>query len=158
MSRAFTKEIDDAPPPPPEERTMSAAPNFVTPRGARLIAEEIAALDAQVATASGAQLAALQRDLRYWSARQATMQLVPPADAPSSVGFGTTIKIRRNGRVVSLSIVGEDEADPATGRIAWTSPLAEALEGAEAGETVPFEAGGRDEDITVLEIGANRDA
>jgi transcription elongation factor GreB len=31
-------------------------------------------------------------------------------------------------------IVGEDEADPDTGRIAWTSPVARALLGAEEGD------------------------
>ena len=35
---------------------------------------------------------------------------------------------------MTLRIVGEDEADPAAGRIAWTAPVAQALLGAEAGE------------------------
>ena len=48
--------------------------------------------------------------------------------------------------------VGEDEADPATGHIAWTSPLASALLEVEPGEVVPFSAGGRDEEIEVLAI------
>lgn len=152
MSRAFTKEIDDAPPPPPAERTMSSAPNLVTPRGARLIGEAIARIEAQMAEASGERLAELGRDLRYWSARQAVMQVVTPEPDPGTVCFGSKVEIERGGRVVQLRIVGEDEADPAAGRIAWTSPLARALEGAEAGESVPFQAGGRAEEITVLRI------
>lgn len=158
MSRAFTKEIDDAPPPPPAERTMSSAPNLVTPRGARLIGAAIAELEAEMTQASEERLAELGRDLRYWSARQAVMQVVPPEPDPGTVGFGTSVQIRRGGRVLQLSIVGEDEADPAAGRIAWTSPLARALEGAEPGESVPFEAGGRAEEIDVLSIAAGPDA
>ena len=33
MSRAFTREIDDAPLAPPPERPVSAAPNLVTATG-----------------------------------------------------------------------------------------------------------------------------
>ncbi|WP_395815847.1 GreA/GreB family elongation factor [Devosia sp.] len=152
MSRAFTKEIDDAPPPPLEERTMSMAPNLVTKRGAAQIQSEIDRLDAAIADATGDQQAGLSRDLRYWSARRATMQVVEATEHPAAVAFGTQVSIKRGGRVTTLSIVGEDEADPATGHIAWTSPLANALLEAEVGEVVSLSAGGRDEAIEVLEI------
>jgi len=150
MSRAFTKEIDDAPPPPLEERTMSTAPNLVTQRGAAQIQSEIDRLDAAIADSTGDR----SRDLRYWSARRATMQVVEATEHPSVVAFGTQVSIRRAGRVTTLSIVGEDEADPATGHIAWASPLASALLESEVGEVVSFSAGGRDEEIEVLEIRA----
>lgn len=154
MSRAFTKEIDDAPPPPPEERTMSNAPNLVTARGAWLIEAEIAALDGQIEHVGDSALTALQRDLRYWAARRATMQVVAAVADPNQVGFGTKVSIRRGGKLMTLTIVGEDEADPAAGLLAWTSPLARALDAAEAGEVVAFEAGGRHEDIEVVAIAA----
>ena len=48
-----------------------------------------------------------------------------------------TVDIRhQDGSTEALAIVGEDEADPGSGRISWLSPLAEALLGAEPGDTV----------------------
>jgi len=153
MSRAFVKEDSNAPPPPLIERPVSAAPNRVTPRGLGLIQEEIARLEAAIGAAPDEEAAALlRRDLRYWSARSASAQLVEPDPAPEAVGFGARVTIRRGGATSEIEIVGEDEADPAEGRIAWTSPLARALDEAEPGETVELEAGGKVETIEVLSV------
>jgi len=153
VSRAFVKEIDDAPPPPPLERPVSGAPNLVTPRGARLIGEQVAALEqAIVAAADEAAAAPLRRDLRYWLARRASARPVAPDPAPEAAGFGARVTIRRGGRESVVEIVGEDEADPDAGLIAWTSPLARALEEAEAGDMVELEAGGRTVPVTVLAV------
>lgn len=154
MSRAFTKEIDDAPPLPLEPRPISGEPNFVTPRGAALIEAEADRLTAALVRAADGDVAAIQRDLRYWSARRQSMQVVTSPETPAAVSFGTVVEIRRGGKVVRLGIVGEDEADPAAGLIAWTSPLARALDGAEPGELLEFEAGGRTEMIEVLGVTA----
>ncbi len=155
MSRAFVKEDDDAPPPPLPERRISAAPNRVTARGARLIRETVTGLEKQLAEAPEEDAAAvLHRDLRYWLSRQASMQIVPPSGAPKAVGFGTRVTIRRGSTTSEIAIVGEDEAEPASGLIAWTAPLARALEGAEPGEIVEFEAGGRVEPVTVVSVAA----
>lgn len=153
MSRAFTKEIDDAPPPPVPERAISAARNLVTPNGARQIEQMVAALTQQTeATSDSDVLAALKRDLRYWQARRANMEIIEPVATPTVVRFGTHVTVKRGGKVRDIRIVGEDEADPSTGAISWTSPLAQALEGAEAGDVVEFEAAGREEEIVVLSI------
>lgn len=155
MSRAFVKEIDDAPPPPPLERPVSAAPNLVTPRGLALIEEEIAGLESHIADAEREEDAApLRRDLRYWVARRVSAQLVEPSAKPKFAAFGTRVTIRRGVHVSDVSIVGEDEADPAAGRIAWTAPLARALEGAERGDVIELAAGGRIEEIAVLRVAA----
>ena len=154
MSRAFVREIDDAPPEVPE-RPVSAAPNRVTPRGARLIAEAAASAQRQLEAGPDAESAAnLRRDLRYWLSRQASMQIQPEAVSPSAAGFGTTLTIRRGAQTRTLTIVGEDEADPATGLIAWTAPLALALDGAEPGDEIEFEAAGHLEPVTVLSVEA----
>src|SRR5436190_951628 len=60
---------------------------------------------------------------------------------PAAAGFGAKVTIRRGGAVQVLEIVGEDEADPAQGRLSWTSPLASALDGALPGETVELDGG-----------------
>lgn len=153
MSRAFVKEVDDIPEPPPPERTASGAPNLVTPPGARLIDERIAELEARLAAgAPEEEQALLRRDLRYWTLRRSTAQLVEPDPHPVAAGFGTRVTIRRGILMSDVSIVGEDEADPAHGRVAWTAPLARALNGAERGEVVELEAGGRIEEILVFAV------
>ncbi|MEO8927360.1 MAG: GreA/GreB family elongation factor [Caulobacteraceae bacterium] len=154
MSRAFVKEMDDAPPAPPLERPVSAATNLVTPRGARLIEATLASLEEALAAAPGEEaLAVLRRDQRYWVARHASLRIVPPDPAPRAVAFGARATIRRGGSQSQIAIVGEDEADPPAGLIAWTAPLARALDGAEAGDVVEFEAGGRVEEIEVVAVG-----
>jgi transcription elongation GreA/GreB family factor len=155
MSRAFVREIDDVQSAPLLERPISPAPNLVTPRGARMIEQAVVALEEQIAAASDdGALPALRRDLRYWNARRSNMQLMPQAQDPTEVGFGVRATILREGRTIEIYIVGEDEANPAAGLIAWTAPLARALKGAQAGETVELEAAGRVEPVTVLAIAA----
>ena len=152
MSRAFVKEDVEA----PEtllERPISAAPNKVTPRGLRLIEEEIARIEAALAHAAGEeQEPLLRRDLRYWSARSASAQVVEASGSPEAATFGTRVTIRRGRDISEVEIVGEDEADPSAGRIAWTSPLARALEDAEPGDTVELAAGGRIEPVDVVDV------
>ena len=160
MSRAFVKEDSDAPSPPPLERPVSSAPNLVTSRGLRLIAEEIGRLERAIADAGGDEEAAanLRRDLRYWSMRSASAQPVETDAEPHAVGFGTRVVICRGGRTSAIEIVGEDEADPGKGRIAWTSPIAQAIDGAEVGDSVPFETGGRSEAIDIVAVTRGEDA
>lgn len=152
MSRAFVKEVDDAPELPLPDRPVSAAPNLVTKRGARLILEQTESLRRKLETLSGADAEGTQRDLRYWEARRATMQIVERSPDEKTVGFGAKVVIRRAGRTQTLYIVGEDEADPRQGYLAYTAPLARALNEAEAGETVEFGIGGRVEPIEILSV------
>ena len=153
MSRAFVKEDDAAPEPPLPERPISTAPNRVTARGGQLIRQKVVELQDALARNPGDDAAAmLRRDLRYWQSRQASMQVARPAGEPDIVGFGCRVTMCRGSATSTVAIVGEDEADPVHGLIAWTAPLARALEGAEAGDVVELDAGGRREAITVLSI------
>jgi len=142
MSRAFVKEpegdaaIDDLP-----ERTVSHHPNLVTSKGLALIETEVARLHREHAAAQAANdratLARTARDLRYWSSRRASAQVVaPPADA-TEAHFGSTVTIERDdGRRQTFRIVGEDEADPARGTLSHASPLARALFGKAVGDRI----------------------
>jgi transcription elongation GreA/GreB family factor len=153
VSRAFVKEVDDAPEAPPQARPVSAAPNLVTPRGARLIEQAIAALEERIAAAIDEKaLSPLRRDLRYWLVRRSNMRIIPRVDAPFTVEFGVRATISRGGQPTEIYIVGEDEAQPSAGLIAWTAPLARALKGAQAGETVDLEAAGTVDPVTVVAI------
>ena len=158
MSRAFVKEIDDAPE-ILQDRAVSAAPNRVTPHGALLIAQEITDLERALAASSNVEgHAALRRDLRYWMARHSTMQILPADPSPKQVAFGTAVTIRRGTTDRTLTIVGEDEADPAAGLMAWTAPLARAVNGAEPGDIVAFESAGNGEPVTILAVGPGSQA
>jgi transcription elongation GreA/GreB family factor len=151
MSRAFVNEdtfVDTLP-----DRPISAHPNLVTERG---LAQIEAALDGarreygQAQAASDREaLAKAGRDLRYWSARRASAQLVSPPAASDDVRFGSKVTIvRDDGREQIFRIVGEDEADVATGSISYVSPLAGALLGKRVGDVV---RAGRDEaEITAV--------
>jgi len=141
MSRAFVRERDDAPADGPPELRLGDGANLVTPRGLRLIEQKLFELNEGLAAGPGADdKARLLRDLRYWTARRASAQLVDHKSADSEVSFGSEVVIRRHGGPPeTFLIVGEDEADPVQGRISYVSPIAQALLGARAGETVEVE-------------------
>ena len=137
MSRAFVKEDDPTggtavlP-----DRAISPYPNLVTRRGLELIEAKVAEFERQLAHASDDDASArAARELRYWAARLGSARLEEPSGVTESVVFGTRVTGRReDGRTVVFEIVGEDEAEPEAGRIAWTAPVAKALLGGEPGE------------------------
>ena len=143
MSVAFTREEDlEATAADLPDRPISPHPNLVTPAG--LAAIEAALSEARAAyTAAQAQgsieadrtaMARATRDLRYWSARRASAQLVE-TQVDGRVRFGGTVTIEReDGRTQTWRIVGEDEADPARGSVSHVSPLARALMGKQVGD------------------------
>lgn len=139
MSRAFVKEgdgVDELP-----DRLVSPHPNLVTPEGLLQIEAEVERLSRTYADAQAASdrdlLASTARDLRYWTARRASAEVVTPPIGSSEVHFGSTVTLQRSdGRQQTYRITGEDEADPAKGTLSWVSPLARQLNGKMAGEEV----------------------
>jgi transcription elongation GreA/GreB family factor len=147
MSVAFTKEQDaesvaaDLP-----DRPISTHQNLVTPQGLAQIEAELAQARAAYAAARQAgsdvqgdrtAMARATRDLRYWSSRRASAQLVEPPQDASVARFGSTVTVdREDGRRQTFRVVGEDEADPTAGAISYVSPLAAALMGKGVGDTV----------------------
>jgi transcription elongation GreA/GreB family factor len=152
VSRAFVKEDDNAAPEALPELELGDGPNLVTQRGFDRIVEKVAVLEAELAGAKDDDTRnRVSRDLRYWSVRKASAQIVV-AHSCDAVGFGCRVTIARNGRRQTLEIVGEDEADPAHARINWRAPLAEAILGAEVGETVTWEDRHPPEEIEIVAI------
>jgi transcription elongation GreA/GreB family factor len=153
MSRAFVKEVDDAGPELPPEHPISTNPNLVTPAGLALIDARLAEIDEGLAREPDeGEAAHLKREQRYWTSRRATAQLTGPPEG-AETGFGPKVTVRRDGKAAEvLEIVGEDEADPAAGKLSYVSPLAMALMEAEAGETV--EVGPREPpiEVEILEV------
>ena len=141
MSKAFTKEAesgevyDDLP-----DRPVSPY-NLVTPKGLELIEAELARLHQEHAAVQEAddrtRLAKINRDLRYWTSRRATAQVMEAPGDANEVRFGSTVTIlREDGRRQTYRIVGEDEADPSLGTLSYVSPVAQALMGKQVGDTV----------------------
>ena len=141
MSKAFTKEpetgevYDDLP-----DRPISPN-NLVTPKGLELIEAELARLHQEHAAAADTDdrslLAKINRDLRYWTSRRATAQVVEQPRDAKEVYFGSTVTIQRgDGRTHTYRIVGEDEADPSLGTLSYVSPVAQALMGKQVDEVV----------------------
>ncbi|WAJ30344.1 GreA/GreB family elongation factor [Antarcticirhabdus aurantiaca] len=155
MSVAFVKEPNEDQVEALPERDLGTEPNFVTPRGLRLLDREIetneAALDDARAKGDKIAMAMINRDLRYWRARRSTAQVVAPQADSDLVQFGHAVEIRRpNGRTQTFRIVGIDEADPPQGRISYLSPLARQLVGKEEGDTV--RAGPDDAEIVAIRL------
>jgi transcription elongation GreA/GreB family factor len=146
MSRAFVKEDDGSGGEELAELIVSPHRNLVTPEGQAQIEATVERLRAELSAARAAEDRAstrrIQRDLRYWSERQRTAELVPEAATDGKARFGSTVTLEMpDGSRVGYRIVGEDEADPAAGRISYVSPIARKLIGNESGDAVTLPEG-----------------
>ena len=141
MSRAFVKESDGADGEDLAELQVSPHRNLVTADGLAQIEQNVERLRAEQSAARAADDRAavkrIQRDLRYWVERQRSAELVPPAAPGGKARFGSAVTLEKpDGSLIVYRIVGEDEADPARGKISYVSPIARRLIGAALGEEV----------------------
>ncbi len=150
MSRAFVKEpdgdqVDDDIP----ERPQSEHPNYITRQGLEALQQRVQDLHREKRKlesdgeemASRNQIKRIERDLRYYQAR---LDCAIPVDTSAQTGeeirFGATVTVRdEDDRLLRFTIVGEDEADVAGGRISWVSPLARVLLGHRPGDSVVWQ-------------------
>jgi transcription elongation GreA/GreB family factor len=147
MSKAFTSETAESAPPP--ERMVEDGPNPVTPEGHAAIQAQVTRLEEAMKSETNVLLReTLARDLRYWTARQATAVIVN-LSTNGTVAFGSTVTITRNGRQQTFRIVGVDEADAAKDLISFRAPLAAAVLGAKVGETIEAGALGEIEVVSI---------
>lgn len=164
MSRAFVKESDDdlAAGELPE-RPVPAHANYVTPRGLELLQQRLRELQdrhEQMKRTSDEDSAAKQalreidRDLRYVRKQLERAEVVDPAQQPrDEVHFGAAVTIEdEDGQRQSYTLVGDDEADVAGGRISWAAPLARALMNARLGDTVVWRRTTGDTEVEVVDI------
>lgn len=140
MSRAFVKDLDGADGQVLPELQVSPYRNLVTPAGLGQIESTVERLQAVLSEARAeedrASIVRIQRDLRYWSERLRTAEVVT-APAVGIVRFGSTVALeKQDGARVAYQIVGEDEADPANGKISYVSPIARLLIGGAVDDTV----------------------
>ena len=164
MSRAFVKESDDdrvAGDLP--ERPLPPHANYVTAKGLELLQtrarelteqHEKAKRDSEEDSQARQKLREIDRDLRYIVAQLERATLVDTANQPrDEVHFGATVRIEdEEGVEQEFSIVGDDEADVASGKISWASPLARALLGAKVGDTVTWKRPAGETELQILGI------
>ena len=150
MSVAFRRESDEEHLEPKFELPLPPGANLVTARGLAMISARVADLNAGLASATeDPTRAMINRDLRYWRARESTATLAP-IPSGETVAFGTRVTFTLAGATRTIAIVGSDEADPATDRITFTAPLARAMMGLSVGDCADFN--GQADAIEIIEI------
>ena len=170
MSRAFVKDDGaDAPPVvPPRAPLPPGVPNYVTPRGLKLLREERtrltaerATLTAERASADGTaeaerkrRLTVVSTELTQLAERLALAKLVTPRGGSGDpVRFGAHVTVQgADGDERRFQIVGVDEADAAEGLIAFTSPMARAVNGKKAGDAATLNTPQGEETLTVAAV------
>ena len=160
MSRAFVNEDQAAAQASqPVERLVSDQPNYVTANGLAQLQQRVAVLNALRAElqaegdADKQRLADTERDLRYFTARVQSAQVVPAATSTEKVQIGSLVRfIDEHDQEHQVQLVGEDQADAVHGLVNWGSPLGRALLGAGPGDEVLWRRPAGDQMIEVVAI------
>jgi transcription elongation factor GreA len=141
-------------------------PEQITPEGLEALRAEIAHLESEGRTKMAARIKAarelgdlkenaeyhiakddqahLETKIKRLTERLRAARVVEGSRDPDVVGFGSTVVVtdEASGRELTFTLVGPTEADLKTGRLSSESPVARALVGARAGETVSVETPG----------------
>ncbi len=97
----------------------------------------------------------IEARIRQLEDRLARAQVIDPAGQDTAqVRFGMTVDLEdaESGETVSYTLLGEEEADAANGRISVTSPVARALLGKAVGDVVTVRVPRGTREFEVLEI------
>jgi transcription elongation factor GreB len=164
MSKAFTRESDDAPEAPlvrPAAVLPPGVKNLLTPGGALQLRQELEQLTTEGAALRAQNDEPAKRRQQSLAARalqiQRTLQTAvitgPPTIADDVVRFGATVRVReRSGEETSYRIVGVDETDLDKNWVSWLSPIAKALLNARVGERAKLKLPGGEEELEVLGV------
>ena len=179
MSKAFTKESDNEPE-DPSESPDSLPPshiNYMTPQGFNALQNELRQLysderpklveTVRWAASNGdrsengdyiygkRRLREIDKRIRYLTKRLESAKVIDPKLQQNlkQVFFGATVIYKnKNGKEITVKLVGVDEADLSKGKISWISPLAKALIKSYAGDTIEFRTPAGIEEIEVMNI------
>ena len=69
-----------------------------------------------------------------------------------TVGIGSTVKVEKDGKSLSYTIVGSEEADVTTNKISVRSPFGQAILGKKVGEKFSFTAPSGELSYTVADV------
>ena len=167
MSKAFTRESDDAPEPLARPRPSTPLPpgtkNYLTTDGARRLQAELDRLTQierpKLATPADdpdtrRRLQRLDQQIQSLRHGLGTAVVVAPPSPPwEQVRFGATVTVRsRSDEETRYRIVGLDETDLNRGWVSWLSPIARALLNARLGQRVRFKFPSGEEELKIAYI------
>ncbi|MDA0341272.1 MAG: transcription elongation factor GreB [Proteobacteria bacterium] len=180
MSKAFTKEDDDAPEleEPDEPSPLPAGvKNYITPQGFAALRDELKQLRRVerpkvvevVSWAAGngdrsengdylygkKRLREIDRRMRFILKRLEVAEVVDPAHQKNrdQVFFGASVTyVEADDTEHTIRIVGIDEAALERGEVSWISPIARALMKAQEGDVVELRSPGGTRAIEVISI------
>ncbi len=181
MSKAFTRENDDAPEEEFDDEEQNPIPpgskNYMTPAGWRRLRDEVSWLvkteRPQVTSVVSwaaklgdrsenadyqygkKRLREIDRRIRYLTKRLEAAEVVDPStrEETDQVFFGATVSYAHtDGREQTVRIVGIDEMDAGRHYVSWISPIARALIKAREGDTVTLHTPGGHEELEILEV------
>jgi transcription elongation factor GreB len=151
-------------------------PNYITPEGARRLADELSRLCSverpktvqEVADAAAQgdrsenaeyiygkkRLREIDRRINFLSKRLEHAVVVDPkTQRGDKVFFGATVELEdESGARSTYVIVGEDESDMTKGRISWRSPVGRALLGKRVGEVVIVRRPAGETELEILAV------
>ena len=167
MSKAFTREDDNAPElpdlPPLTSTLAPGAKNYITPAGAQKLRAELQHLvegtRPELAAASDdpdakRQLARLDQRIMQLEESLQSAEIVSTPNGPADVvRFGATVTVREtDGTETSYRIVGVDELDMDRNWVSWMSPIAKALLNGKRGERIRFKFPSGEETLEIIDI------
>jgi transcription elongation factor GreB len=99
------------------------------------------------------RLREIDRRVRFLIKRLESAEVVHSAGRDTDqVFFGATVRLKSSSGERTITIVGVDEVDPASGRVSWVSPIAKALIKAREGDTVTLRSPAGEEQLEILEV------
>lgn len=148
---------------PPRASLPAGVPNYVTPRGMRLLKEEKAQLEKEKEralrkkeeTGERYDLDLAEGKLKLLQERLHKAQVIsrPPAQQRDKVRFGAVVKLRdAAGALQEYQLVGVDEADVKQGKIGFVAPLARALMGRGVGERCSWQREGETTEMEIVDF------
>ena len=101
----------------------------------------------------------IDRELAHLARRMKAAKVIDPAAQAdrARAWFGATVTIAdEDDAEKTVTLVGDDEQDPSSGKIGWSAPIARALRGAAIGDlrTVRLPAGEKEWEVLAIEYSA----
>ncbi len=177
MSKAFTKETDDADDDPQLPPLPAGGKNYITPQGyARLRSELLDLIDSERpkvvevvhwAASNGdrsengdylygkKRLREIDRRIRLLTRRLEIAEITHPSlhFGNDQIFFGATVTYANTrGEERTITITGIDEADSAKGEVSWIAPIARTLLKARVGDVLRLVMPDRVDEIEVLDV------
>jgi transcription elongation factor GreB len=100
------------------------------------------------------KLREIDRRIHYLTKKLESVTVVDAADrATDQVFFGAWVDVEdEDGRAASYRIVGEDEIDPASGKISYRSPLGRVLLKKRVGDVVVFKKPAGEVELSIVAV------